>query len=134
MNPTVRKFLAVLAGIVIGNIINGGLITIGPMFIDAPAGVDVNDLESIKANIHLYGIKDFSIPFLAHALGTLVGAFTAAKIAKQNEIKYGLGIGVFFLIGGIAMSYMVYHPIFSPFDLILAYIPMGWLGAKLAKK
>lgn len=134
MYPNVRKVLAVLTGIVIGNIVNGGLITIGPMFIVAPADVDVNDIESIKANFHLYEFKDFVIPFLAHALGTLVGAFTAAKIAKQDEIKYGLGIGVFFLIGGIAMSYMIYHPIFSPIDLIVAYIPMGWLGAKLAKK
>ena len=55
-------------------------------------------------------------------------------LAKDNLIFFGIGIGIFFLLGGIAMNYMVYHPIFSPFDLILAYIPMGWLGAKLAKK
>ena len=134
MNPTVRKILAVLAGIVLGNIVNGGLISLSPMFVEAPTGVDVNDFESIKANFHLYEFKHFVMPFLAHALGTLVGAFVAAKIAQENQIRYGIGIGIFFLIGGIMVNYMIYHPIFSPVDIILAYIPMGWLGAKLANK
>ena len=133
MNPILRNVLAVLAGIVIGNIVNGGLITLGPMIIDPPAGVDVNNIESIKANIHLYGIKDFTIPFLAHALGTLIGAFVTVKIAIRHHLKFAIGIGIFFLLGGIAINYMVFHPIFSPIDVLLAYIPMGWLGYSLAK-
>ena len=133
MNPILRNTLAVITGIIIGMVVNGGIISLGPMFIDPPAGVDVNDIESIKANFHLYGFKDFLIPFLAHALGTLIGAIITAKIAVSNQMKFALGIGVFFLIGGIAVNSMIYHSIFSPIDILFAYIPMGWLGAKIAQ-
>jgi len=132
MNPIVKNILAVLTGIVVGNIVNGGLITLSPLFVDAPVGVDVNDIESIKTNFHLYEAKHFVIPFLAHALGTFVGAFLAVKIATKNKMKFAIGIGVFFLIGGIAVNYMIYHPIFSPIDVLFAYIPMGWLAGKIA--
>ena len=73
--------------------------------------------------------------FFGHALGTLVGAFTAAKLAVSNHMKVSLGVGVFFLIGGTMMVKMVGGPMwFNVVDLLLAYIPMGFLGGMLAKK
>ena len=45
---------------------------------------------------------------------------------------FALGIGVFFLIGGISMVFMIPAPVwFIVADLSLAYIPMGWFGWKL---
>jgi len=124
-----------LAGLVIGLIVNGGLISISGSMIPLPEGVDPNDMDSIAANIDRYEIKHFIMPFLAHALGTLVGAFVAAKFAASNGAKFALGVGVFFLLGGIAVAMMIPAPTwFSAVDLILAYIPMGILGGKLAGK
>lgn len=40
-------------------------------------------------------------PFLPHALGTLIGAFVAAKLAANHHMKFAMGIGVSFLIGGL---------------------------------
>jgi hypothetical protein len=63
----------------------------------------------------------------------LVGAFLTAKIAGTNNFKLAMVIGVWFLIGGITMIYMVGGPLwFQATDVLLAYIPMAWLGAKLA--
>lgn len=73
------------------------------------------------------------MPFLAHAIGTLVGAFLAAKIAASHGLKLSLSIGVLFLVGGIQMSMMLPAPMwFDVLDLGVAYLPMGWLGWKLA--
>jgi len=49
-------------------------------------------------------------------------------------MKFALGIGAMFLIGGIMMIVMIPEtPLwFSILDLVGAYIPMGWLGWKLA--
>ncbi len=133
MPPIFQNILAVVAGCAIGMIVNFGLITIGSNVILPPAGVDPQDLNSLKENMHLFSFKHYIFPFLAHALGTLAGAFTAAKMAAQYKLQIALAIGAFFLLGGIAMVMMVPSPTwFTVLDLVMAYIPMGWLGGKLA--
>ncbi len=133
MDPIFKNILAVIAGILVGMVVNYSLITIGSSIIPAPDGVDVNDVNSLKDNVHLFQFKHFIFPFLGHALGTLAGAFIAARTAATYKLPIALVIGAFFLLGGIAMIMMVPSPTwFSTLDLGLAYLPMGWLGAKLA--
>lgn len=133
MNPIVKNILAVVAGILVGSIVNMGLIQISSSIIAPPEGVDVTDVESLKNSIHLFEPRHFIFPFLAHALGTLTGAIVAALIAASNKMKYALGIGCFFLLGGISSIFMIPSPTwFAALDIIGAYIPMGWLGGKLA--
>ncbi len=136
MNPILRNILGVIAGMAVGMLINGGLINISGSLIPLPEGVDPNDFESIKTNMHLYSPKHFLMPFLAHALGTLGGAFTMAKIAASHQVKLGLLIGAFFLIGGVMMVQMLPQTPtwFAALDILVAYLPMGWLGAKLANR
>ena len=134
MNPIIRNILAVIAGIVIGSAINMGIIMISGSIIPPPEGVVVGDSESLKAGMHLFQPRHFIFPFLAHALGTLAGAFTAAKVAANNKMKFALAIGGFFLLGGIWAVKMFASPIwFAVVDLVGAYIPMAWLGGRLAK-
>ena len=133
MNNTVRLVLGILAGAVVGMFVNGGIISFSGSVIPAPEGVDPNDIESIKANLHLYTAKHYIMPFLAHALGTLVGAFVAAKIVLNKKMMSGLIIGGFFLLGGIAAAMMIGTPLIpSAVDILFAYIPMGYIGARLA--
>jgi len=132
MNPILRNVLAVIAGIFIGGFVNGGLIMLSSNIIPPPNGVDPMDMESLKANIHLFETKHFIMPFLAHALGTLVGALIAALMAATHKMKMALIVGGFFLIGGIVNVMMLPAPIwFKIVDLVGAYIPMAWLGGKL---
>ncbi len=134
MNPILRNILAVVAAFVIGSIFNMGLIKLGSQLIPPPAGVDPMDPESLKAGLHLFEAKHFMIPFLAHALGTFTAALAVAKLAATNHMKFAIGFGVFFLIGGIMMVSMLNAPMwFNVLDLVVAYIPMGWLGGKLGK-
>lgn len=70
MNPILRNILAVIVGIIGGALVNMAIIMISGAVIPPPDGVDTNDLESIKANIHLYQPIHFIFPFLAHALGS----------------------------------------------------------------
>lgn len=92
----------------------------------------MSDMEKFAENLKLLKPANFIAPWLAHALGTLVGAFIAARIAASNKMKFALSIGVFFLLGGTAMVLMVGGPIwFAALDLIGAYLPMGYLGGVL---
>lgn len=135
MTPLVKNILAVVAGIAAGWIVNMGLIILSGSIIPPPEGVDTTNMESLAEGMQMFGPKHFIFPFLAHALGSLAGAFTVAKIAANNHLKFALAIGAFFLIGGIMMVVQLPAPFwFEALDLIVAYIPMGWLGAKMSGK
>ncbi len=129
MKRIVMTVVAVVAGVVLGGLVNMGLVMVGGLLIPPPGGV-AETMEGFRQNLSSYQPIDFLFPFLAHAMGTLAGAFVAAKIAGRQT---GLIIGVLFLLGGILMVVMVGGPVwFIASDLILAYLPMGYLGARLA--
>ncbi|MEO1216680.1 MAG: hypothetical protein AAFY45_24370 [Bacteroidota bacterium] len=133
MNPTLRNVFAIVAGAVIGGLVNSGLINIGPSIIPSPEGMNPADMESIKEYMPQMEFRHFIFPFLAHALGTLIGAFTAAKLGASQHQRLGLFIGFFFLIGGIIAVNMLPSPLwFNIVDLLGAYLPMAFLGSKLA--
>lgn len=134
MNPFLRNGLAIIAGIFIGALINFGIILISGAIIPPPEGVDTSDLESIKSAMNLYQPKHFIFPFLAHAIGTFFGAVIAAKIAVSAQTKVALVVGIIFLYGGFSMVMQLPSPLwFNLLDLVVAYIPMAWLGAKIVK-
>jgi hypothetical protein len=128
----VRNILAVIAGIVVGSVVNMGLINLGHAIIPPPAGVDLSTMESLAATIHLFEPKHYIFVFLAHALGPLVGTFVAMLIAVSHKMKIAIGLGVFFLLGGIAANVMIPAPMwYRALDIIVAYVPMALIGAKL---
>jgi hypothetical protein len=131
MNPMIKNILAVVAGLLFGSVVNMGLIMISGSVIPPPEGADVTTIDGLKASMHLFEPKHFIFPFLAHALGTLAGAFLAATIAADNKMRFAWVVGVFFLLGGIANVVMLPSPVwFSIVDLVGAYIPMAFLGGK----
>lgn len=130
-----RNFLAVILGMVVGGMVNMALISIGPHIISPPAGVDVTDLESIKASIHLFEAKHFIFPFLAHALQSLAGALAAFLIAASYRAVFAYTIGFLSLAGGIAASLLIPAPLwFIVLDLVVAYIPMAWLAVLIGRQ
>ena len=87
MNPIVRNVLAVITGVILGSVVNMGIIMLSSSIIPPPEGADLTTEEGLKASMHLMQPKHFIMPFLAHALGTFVGAFVAAIIAISNKIS-----------------------------------------------
>lgn len=129
----VRNIIAVIAGIIAGGIVNMGIVLIGQSVVTFPPGSDMSTPEGVTAALPLLETRHFMVPFVAHALGTLAGALVAALISLGSKLTVALIIGGFFLLGGIAASFMIPAPVwFIALDLIVAYIPMAWIGAKLA--
>jgi hypothetical protein len=132
---TLRNILAVIAGLVVGSIVNMLLVNVGPMVFPPPEGADITSMEGLKATIHLFEPQNFLFPFLGHALGTLVGALLAAAIASSRHMTLAIVVSCFFLAGGIANVFMLGGPVwFIVLDLVVAYLPMGWLGGRLVFK
>lgn len=130
-----RLLLAVLAGLVVGSIVNMGLIMLGGKVIPPPPGADVTSMEGLKASMHLFEAKHFVFPFLAHALGTVAGAFVAGVLAPARSKVPAYVVGGLFLLAGIANVVMLPAPVwFSAVDLVFAYLPAACLGQALAAR
>ena len=132
MNPIFRNILAVISGAVVCLFVNGLLISISASVIPLPEGVDPNNLETMKAHMDAFQPKHFLFPFLAHALGSLIGAWVAAMIAASHKMVFALAVGGLHLAGGIAAAFMIPAPVwFIVLDLAGAYLPMAWAGGKI---
>ena len=135
MKVIVRNGLAVLTGLIVGSAVNMGLIILGPSIIPPPDGVDVTNMESLKASMHLFEGRHFIFPFLAHALGTLSGAVIASLLAASRRTALAFGVGGAFLLGGISNLFMLPSPVwFAVLDIVAAYIPMAWLADRLVNR
>jgi len=132
MSPILRNILAVIVGIVLGGAANMGIIMVSSSIIPSPEGADVTTMEGLKASMHLFEPKNYIMPFLAHAIGTFLGALVASAIAVTHKMKIALGVSAWFLIGGIISVLMLPSPVwFTILDLAGAYLPMGYLAGKL---
>ena len=135
MKTFLRGLLAVILGLVVGSGVNMGLILLSPLIIPPPAGVDVREAKSLSSSIHLFEPRHFLFPFLAHALGTLCGSVVGYGVALRYRWGISFVIGVLFLGGGIAAAFMIPAPAwFIGLDLLMAYLPMAWLGAVAGRK
>ena len=126
MKTIFKNILVVLGGCLFGMAVNMGLIITGNQLIPFYDGMN-------PMNATMWEIKYFLFPFLAHAIGTLSGAFIAARFAASYHMILAICIGIFFLLGGISMVFIMPAPVwFIVADLSLAYIPMGWFGWMLS--
>ena len=124
----IKNILSIVAGILIGSTVNMALIIFGGELFPLNNGMD-------PINAEMWKIKYFIFPFLAHSIGTLTGAFITGKFSSSYHMVFSISIGLFFLLGGIYMVFILPAPIwFICMDLLLAYIPMAWFGWKLSGK
>lgn len=129
-----RSITAVVAGVVLGSVVNMALVAVSGHVIPPPPGVDMTTAEGLQAGMPLLEPRHFIFPFLAHALGTLAGAFVAARISRAHKLVSAGMVGAVFLVGGIVASTMIPAPAwFIAVDLIGAYLPFAWLGHWLAR-
>jgi hypothetical protein len=135
MNPIVRNILAVVLGIVACMLAKMVVMKFGPSIFPFPEGMNPNDFESWKTFAPVMQAKHFATPFLDHALGSLFGGLVAAFVAANRKMTFALVIGCLHLLGGIAAAFYIPAPIwFIALDLVVAYIPMAYLGGKLVAR
>jgi hypothetical protein len=133
MKGIVLNVLVFAACVIAGGFINGLIIQYSGAIIPPPAGFDLTTGEGFKAAAAVIEPKHFIMPFLAHAVGTLVGAFLVTLLIKERKLFRALLIGFLFFLVGVYMVFVLPSPLwFDALDLALAYIPMAWIGYKLA--
>jgi hypothetical protein len=85
MSAKLKNILAIVIGFLVGSMVNMAIVWAGLRVIPLPDGVDMSDTDKLAENIKLLLPVNFLAPWLAHALGPLVGAFVAGKLSAQNH-------------------------------------------------
>ena len=128
MKQTLKNIAIVILGIIVGMIVNIGLIILGGTIF--PPSENFEPMNAVN-----WDFKYFIFPFLAHSIGTLSGALIVSKFSNKSSIILPLIVGLYFLMGGIYMITILPAPMwFVLLDVILGYIPMALLGGKLANE
>jgi hypothetical protein len=131
MAPIVRNVIGVVVGAIVCVLLNGFLLGVTMGAIGTPAGFDASD----PASFVLLEAKHYLSPFVAHAVPSLIGGLIAALIAASRKITCALLVGGLHLLGGIAAAFIIPAPAwFIALDLIVAYLPMAWIGGKIAAR
>ena len=136
MKQFLLNLLFYLIALVLGAWVNGYLIQISSSVINPPKGFDLSTEEGLKGAMDagLMTPRYFIFPFLAHALGTWVSAFTITKLARTHQKERALSFGFLFLTGGTWMVFILPSPLwFNAIDLLFAYVPMAYLGYLMAR-
>jgi len=131
---TVINIAAVFVGCIIGSFVNGGILGLMPHLIPLPPGSDMSTMEGVAKAIEHFELKHFLSPFLAHAIGTLVGAIIAGLIAFEARKRITIIVGVLFFIAGAINVFMLPAPLwYDLVDLAFAYFPMSFMGLKVVE-
>lgn len=129
MKTWLRNIAAVIVGAVLGSVANMGVISLGGSLVPRPEGADMSSIEGIRNSMHLFEPRHFLFPFLAHAIGAWLGGLLASVIAASHRLVFALVVSGLFLVGGIINALILPAPgWFLALDLLVAYLPMGWLG------
>ena len=127
----VRNIIGFIVGYVAGTAVNFALIMANMALM--PAGTDFSTPEGVNAVMAQMGPVNYLVVFLAHGLGAFVGAVVCSLIAVSHRFVLSLVIGALFMLGGIYAAAVIDAPLwFEAVDIVLAYIPMAWLGWKIA--
>ena len=131
MSYILRNIFAIMAGWLLGSVINMGLVQLGHLVFPLE-GIDPNNMQSLADVLPTLGFQYFIFPFLAHAIGTFIGALLAGSMARSHKRIVCMLIGLLFFVGGVMVNTMLSGPKwFTIMDLVLAYFPMAWLASKL---
>lgn len=126
------SLLALLAGAVAG----GGSIflleSLAHVAFPPPPGVDWSDAAAAAAALGAVPAGAFVAVWLAHALGTGLAAWTAARLAPKSALAHGLAVGLLFWIGGVANLFAMPHPGWFVALELPVYPLAAWIGARRA--
>jgi hypothetical protein len=131
MHPALRNAIAVLLGAIACLLLNGLLLGLLMKVLPPPEGFNPND----PGTYGLLQAKHYLSPFLAHAIPSIIGGAIAALIAVSRKMVLALVVGGLHLLGGIAAAFLIPAPAwFVALDLLVAYLPMAWIGGRLVAR
>ena len=132
MTPTVRRILAVIAGLAVAFLVIVFVEVILHVMYPLPEGADPHDAASMKAAMASLPVGALAGVVIGWVLGSLVGSFTAAKIARSGGLLPGLGVGIILLAASVLNMVALPHPVWVWGCALLLIPAASVLGTRCA--
>jgi hypothetical protein len=132
MTPTVRKIVAVIAGLAVAFLVIVVVEMICHAIYPLPQDVNPLDPQSLKSAMAGMPVGALVGVVLAWILGALAGSFTAAKIAGSGGLLPGLGVGIFLLLASVLNMAVLPHPVWVWAAALILIPTASVLGTRLA--
>ena len=127
----IKNVLAIILGLLIGNIAIMSLHYLGMYFYPLPEGIDMSDMNAIAEYVKIAPLGSLLMVMLAHIGGTFLAGLSTALLSKKMLTVYI--VGGFFTLAGIYNLYVLPHPWWFNLEAIL-YLPAAIYGFKLIAK
>ncbi len=125
-----RNIAAVIAGLVVGMIVNFALLQLNTVFFPLPDGVDMTDTAQMKDVIQGMPAAAWILVFAAHLGQAFVGAWVAARLGASRRMMLAMIVGVLSLAGGIANAVMLSAPVWTWVEMPF-YPVVAWLAGRM---
>lgn len=130
MTPTLKRVLAVVAGLVVGMITLGLVEGLGHLIFPPPEGLDMTNMEVVAEYLKTAPIGAILWVMLAWIIGSFVGGAVATMIGKEFGRMPAYIVGGVLTLSGILNLVMVPHPSWF-WMAILVFIPSALVGRKV---
>ena len=129
-----RSALAVILGVAAGVVVIFIVEYLSHMVYPPPAGLNMQDPEVLKTLLANASIGALLLVALAWAAGSFAGSWLAARVARQSQLRCALIVGGLLMIAGISEMLMIPHPIWFWVLGTVVFIPVAYLGGRLATR
>lgn len=132
MRKAARSVAAVLAGVVAAGVIVAALEAINARLFNLPEGIDASDMEAMRRAVAALPQSAFILLLAGWGIGTLMGAWIAARLAPKAPRVHGAIVTAVLLAAGVANMVMLPHPAWVWVVGILLFVTGGCAGTHLA--
>ena len=128
-----RTLLAMLAGLVVMLVAIAALEAVGHALFPPPPGIDYADPVQMRRVMQLMPPAALFMVLVGWVAGAALGAFAAAKLAREYRFSAAMSVGAVMLLLVVANLVMLPHPWWMAVGSLLLPLPSAWLGWYLAR-
>lgn len=131
-----RKFIAVMAGLIAGGIAVWLVQMLGHKLYPEPLGMDSNDMNQLAEYVKNAPFMALFFVVLSYAAGALAAGFVSTKVANDGRKIYAIILGVIFLAQSIFMMASLPTPIWFWILGVLSWLLVlaGWKLAEMGRR
>lgn len=126
-----RSFASVVLGVVVAGLSIAALETLSHRIFPPPPEASSSDPQVLAQVIAEMPIGALLLILVGWFIGTVVGSWTAARLAARAEPTHGLAVGGVMMIGGVVTMLQIPHPQWFMVVGALLFLPAAFIGARL---
>lgn len=126
-----RSIGAVILGVIVAGLSVAFLETLGHRIFPPPPEASSSDPEVLAKVLAELPIGALLLVLVSWFLGTLIGAWVAARLVSDSRAAHGLVVGGVMMIGGVVTMLQVPHPQWFMVLGALVFLPAAYIGSRL---